>query len=309
MNGNDWSIAGQSELLKLSLPGGGWSYRGTTWSSEPTALACLALLAACESDHARKETLPIIHAGADRLAAIQTREGSIGLSAAHPSPGWITPYALLLWKALGVYEDHCRRAAAWILTQKGRTLSRDDDPNHIAGHDTTLVGWPWVANTHSWLEPTAMAVLALDRAGLGAHPRVFEGLKLIRDREIESGGWNYGNKAVFGRPLRPQPAPTGLALLTLSGIDPETAPIKSAIHYLQSMLPSVRACSSLSWAILGLRAWNEQPADANLWLSQAFDAVTGRPDAAPRLACLLLAGSEPTLSLFGRETLALASAH
>ena len=57
----------------------------------------------------------------------------------------------------------------------------------MLGHDPTLTGWPWVGGTHSWVEPTSLAVLALRREGLGKHPRVEEGLKVIRDRAIVSG--------------------------------------------------------------------------------------------------------------------------
>ena len=95
-----------------------------------------------------------------------------------------------------------------------------------------------------------MAVLALSRAGLAEHPRVQEGLRLIRDRAVRSGGWNYGNKAVFGRPLRPQPAPTGLALLTLAGIDERGGDrSRRAIGYLREALPGVRASASLGWGV------------------------------------------------------------
>ena len=31
-----------------------------------------------------------------------------------------------------------------------------------AGHDSMLVGWPWVTGTHSWIEPTAWAVLRIE---------------------------------------------------------------------------------------------------------------------------------------------------
>ena len=30
-----------------------------------------------------------------------------------------------------------------------------------------LVGWPWVADTHSWLEPTALAVTVIWRTDRG----------------------------------------------------------------------------------------------------------------------------------------------
>ena len=39
---------------------------------------------------------------------------------------------------------------------------------------------------------------------------------MIIDRALPHGGWNYGNKVVFGHELRPQPGPTGMALLALA---------------------------------------------------------------------------------------------
>lgn len=297
MTHDDWTEAARVELLGLREPGGGWSYRrGGQPSTEPTALAGLALLATGGPlDH------PALRLAADALIPLQRPDGSLGVSSAIREPGWTTPYALLFWKAIGRHDNCCRRAADWLLGEKGRALARSEDPKHVAGHDTTLVGWPWVADTHSWLEPTAAAVLALGRMGLADHPRVREGLRLIRDRAVDSGGWNYGNKAVFDRGLRAQPAPTGLALLTLSGIDQQTEVVSRAVRYLRKTLPDVRASASLGWGIVGLRAWDARPVEAENWLYQAFTAVSGRPDAAPKLACLLLAAGRGTLGLFGRS--------
>jgi hypothetical protein len=300
----DWTTDARRELIGLRAREGGWAYRrGVSASAEPSALAGLALLATqrCGStpDPSDPELRAIV-AASDWLARTQRPDGSLGATTAAGSPGWMTPYALLLWSALGVHDERRRRAAAWLLAQKGRTLDPSDDPGHIAGHDTTLIGWPWVSDTHSWLEPTAVAVLALGRQGLGQHPRVMEGLQLIRDRQIVTGGWNYGNKAVFGRALRAQPAPTGMALLALSGIDPRSPSIDRPIRYVTAALPGVRASASLGWGLVGLRAWGERPDGANRWLGEAHAGVAGRADAAPKLSCLLLAAGETTLELFGR---------
>ena len=207
-------------------------------------------------------------------------------------PGGRPRYALLLWQALGSHEGHRRRAVAWILAQEGRRIPKSDDPDHIVGHDTTLAGWPWVAGTHSWLEPTVLALLALRRAGRAADPRVVEGYRLVRDRAIETGGWNYGNKSAFGHALRPQPAPTGLALLALAHRDGRTEIVARAIRYLHETLPGVRASASLGWGLLGLRAWQRTPEAAPAWLAEAYHRATGRPDAAPEAgdALLLAAG-------------------
>src|SRR5512135_1759371 len=212
----EWKAIARDELRWLQVGATGWAYRrGAPPGVEPTALVCLGLLAARPGAPADAE-LSAARAGADWLAAIQQPDGSLGLSGRQPEPGWTTPYGILLWRALEVHETRCRRAAEWLLRQEGKTIPPGSDPDHIVSHNTMLVGWPWVAETHSWLEPTVMAILALGREGYEDHPRVLAGLGLIRDRAIPSGGWNYGNKAVFGHTLRPQPGPTGLALLALA---------------------------------------------------------------------------------------------
>ncbi len=301
MTSDDLTAAARYTLLGLRGRDGGWGYRrGAASCAEPSALAGLALLASESRDTSSVRVAAALHGAADWLTTVQQTDGSIGVSASTASPGWSTPYAMLFWRALGVHEEPVRVAASWLLGQKGRVVSKADDPQKIAGHDTTLVGWPWVDDTHSWLEPTAMAVLALGRVGRGDHPRVQEGLRLIRDRATEPGGWNYGNKAVFGHPLRAQPAPTGLALLALAGTGPQSRIVNRALDYLRETLPGVRASASLGWGLVGLRAWGETPSQTDRWLHETLERIRGRADAAPKLACLLLAGGENTLGLFGR---------
>ncbi|HEU5118087.1 MAG TPA: hypothetical protein VFT74_15800, partial [Isosphaeraceae bacterium] len=137
------------------------------------------------------------------------------------------------------------------------------------------------------------------REGLTDHPRVVEGLRLIRDRTIESGGWNYGNKVVFGRELRPQPAPTGLGLLALAGHEDRTPAVRRAIAYLQDVLPSIRSAASLCWGLLGLRAWGHRPENAASWLEEGRQLSKKRGDTALRLSCLLLAAGTHSLKQLG----------
>jgi len=293
MTRDPWTDRARVELLGLRGAGGGWGYRrGSAACAEPTALAGLALAVTDAAAGAA--------AAADRLAAWQRGDGSVGAYAAADAPGWTTPHAVLLWRALDAHAAETRRACAWLLGQRGKALPRAEVPERVNAHDTSIVGWPWVDATHSWLEPTAMAVLALGRAGLGADPRAAEGLRLIGDRAVAGGGWNYGNKAVLGRDLRPQPGPTGLALLALAGAATRPAVVDPAIGYLMRTLPGVRASASLAWGLIGLRAWGVAPADAGAWLAEAHAGAAGRPDAACKLACLLLASAPSTPGLLGR---------
>lgn len=298
--GEGWRSAARRELLKLRSGQRGWGYRkGSTPGVEPTCLAGLGLLATRGvSGLESKDASAVIADSADWLAAIQRPDGSLGVAGTGSGPGWTTPLALLFWRAAGVCEGPRRLGIEWLLQEKGEPSPSASGAEHVLGHDRMLVGWPWVEGTHSWLEPTATAVLALRANELGAHPRCVEGLRLIRDRAIDAGGWNYGNKAAFGNALRPQPAPTGLALLALAHEGGRTEVVDRALHYLHETLPGIRASSSLGWGLLGLRAWNSAPVEADRWLAEAFDNTSGRADAAPKLALLLLAGGDHGTTLF-----------
>ncbi len=302
---NDWTGRAQIELLRLRDRTGAWGYRqGRSPSVEPTALACLALWS-CRS-HAPEEIRPeAIQRGADWLQTLQKPDGSLGIAASLPNPCWATPHAMLLWNALGEYAAVRRRAVAWLLEQKGKPIALEGaNIGSVVGHDMTLVGWPWIEGTHSWLEPTAMAILALDREGLAYHPRVTEGIRVVLNRALAAGGWNYGNTSVFGRQLRPQPGPTGLALLALAAQPSQHRPrsVDPAIAYLLRTLPEIRAPISLAWGVLGLRAWNATPAAAADWLSESYAQYTGRPDITTGLGLLLLTqGVDPFVSKESRS--------
>jgi hypothetical protein len=207
-------------------------------------------------------------------------------------PGWATPYAILAWSAVGGFEAPLGDAARGLLAAKGKPIPTGPENAGVIGHDTTLIGWPWVERTASWLEPTVLAILALSRAGLGNHARVAEGLSLVLDRAIREGGWNYGNKAVFGRALRPQPAPTSIALLALAACRCRAFAVNRALDYLRATLPNLRAAISLGWSVLALRAHGACPAPAWSWLAEAYAQCSGRPDATVGIALLLLAAGE-----------------
>src|SRR4029077_10631101 len=111
---------------------------------------------------------------------------------------------------------------------------------------------------------------ALRRCGLSDHVRTRDGQRLIRDRAIRSGGWNYGNSAVFGADLRPQPATTGMALLALAGVEDFDGPlVQQGCEYLEAILPTTRAPQSLCFGTLALTAWDRRPREADDWLMAA----------------------------------------
>jgi hypothetical protein len=297
----NWVQSACDDVLRLRNRAGLWGYRSDRRSSvEATSLACLGLLC-CREAAPSQEAASAVKRGAEWLATLQQADGSLGVCASLPQPGWATPYAILLWSALDTLAPERQRAAAWLLAQKGLRPPASDNTRIPVGHNPMLVGWPWIEKTHSWLEPTAMAILALNRLSLHDRARVDEGMLIITDRALSHGGWNPGGKAVFGRELRPQPGPTGIAMLALATRATNGRPreVDQAITFLRQALPSVRAPISLGWGVLGLRAWNAAPVDAQEWLSRSHALVAGRRDSAVGLGLLLLAGGERALEFFG----------
>ena len=292
----DWIDDARRRLLDLRKGPGAWGYHARSSPAvEPSALAGLALLATSTGpeDGGRAAA----SASARWLASIRRPDGSLGVTAELPEPGWPTPLAPLLWSALGGFEAERSAAIGWLIGLEGRTAARTkDDP---VGHDASIVGWPWVAGTHSWVEPSAMALLALAREGKADHPRAKEGVRLLLDRAIPGGGWNLGNPVVFSTPLRPLPGPSGLALLALAGPDDPSKVVGPAAAYLRKALAETLAPISLGWGLLGLRAWGLEPPEGPIWLASAFEKAASRELRSAELALLLLAAGPRSLELLG----------
>ena len=191
------------------------------------------------------------------IARLQAADGRVSLSSLHPGASSPTSIAILAWHDRRECADARARAVAYLLAQKGDHFPRS--PASPLGMKTELAGWPWIERTFSWAEPTALALLALDSAGAGDHPRAHEGRALLLDRQIASGGWNYGNARVFGSELRPAPESTGLVLAALAGHVPATA-VAASLAYFERFAPTMRTPLALGWTLLAWSAWQGAPA-------------------------------------------------
>jgi len=264
-------------------------------AAEPTALAALALSSSGQRAAARE--------AADWLAATQAADGSVAVRRGVDNPCWPTSLALLTWHVIDPsgFTNSIDRAMGWVLSIRGKTQARSSE----VSHDPTLAAWPWVVGTHSWIEPTALHVLALKARGHGNHPRVREAVRMLVNRQIPGGGCNYGNTGVLGQTLRPHVQPTGLALWALGGEDLGAGRIDASIAWLQRNLSHRTTCMSLTWGLLGLAAHHADqsptiPTEATIWLRQAHarHQAGGR---SPYKAALLLLAAE---AVAGRDCLA-----
>lgn len=243
-----------NEIWKRRLPEGGFaSLPGGQYRPDATAWAALALrMGGIEPER--------LDASMQRLNASQTEDGRVVLSADQPEAFWPTPLAMLAWHKAPGFVQCQSRAAAFLLKTTGNHFKRSADSP--AGHDTNIKGWPWIEGTHSWVEPTSLAIIALRATGNEGSDRVEEGSRLLRDRQLSRGGWNYGNTTVFGTELGAMPESTGLALSALPGLTARQE-VSRSIVMLKESVRTLKTPLSLGWAVLGLAAWGERPGDAN----------------------------------------------
>ncbi len=239
------------DLAARATPGGGWGYAPDQPAHlEPTCLALLALAGESERFGAA------IASGRNWLRRCAAGDGTYRLDRGRPEAIWPTSLVLFTLATLGDESDSLQQAAAALLSIKGRrTESTDDGTSDI---DDRLIGWPWAEDNYSWVEPTAWACLALRRIGQGQHPRVEEGLKLLRDRTLEAGGINYGNRRIFGISLEPIPTPTALMLLAVQGRC-EDSEVALSVAYLRRVAETSDDLEHLCWARLALDVYADHP--------------------------------------------------
>ncbi len=240
-------------ISQLQLPSGGFPYQvGNEARPDSTAWAVIGLSMVDTPEF-------VCEQGRAYLQQHQDTMGRVCISPSHPQASWPTPLAMLAWHSSPKYELYEKHASEFLLAFTGNHFPKSDPS--IIGHDPTIIGWPWIADTHSWIIPTGMAILALQVAGLGAHSRVKEGQAMILDRQLPHGGWNYGNTSVFGKELHPLPECTGIALQALAN-DTDRQDVEESLDYLLKKLPTLHTPISLGWALLGLGTWGLRPSQS-----------------------------------------------
>ncbi len=206
-------------LLELQAADGAWPAEpGGPGATEATAWTLLALRPFAGSEAARRRGLEWLER--NRLAG----GGWAAMSGLGRADAATAPAVLALAR-LGGHDVAVRDGAAWLLGSQApterwakRMLRRVLQVRDPTGVDDSLEGWSWTPDTMTWVEPTALAMIAL-RAAAPGERRVAaacaEGGRLLLDRACPGGGWNYGNAEVFGVPLPGYPDTTAWALLAL----------------------------------------------------------------------------------------------
>ncbi|MEK6787035.1 MAG: prenyltransferase/squalene oxidase repeat-containing protein [Nitrospirota bacterium] len=282
MGSSSLRTLGSAALLRRALPSGEFSGRpGGQFQVDSTAWGILALTA-CDG------SAELLDQSRHLLMREQLLDGRLCVNKTHPASYWPTSLAILAWQDSQSCSEAQQRAIRFLLDTTGFHFPRESDAP--SAHDSQLKGWPWVDETHSWVEPTAMSVMALRATGYGRHDRVQEAVHMLLDRQLPHGGWNYGNTLVFGKELHPMPESTGAALAGLAG-DVDRKKVARSLDYLQGEVDRLRTPISLGWALLGLAAWRMAPPNAATLVERCLANQKRYGEYETSALCLLVLGA------------------
>jgi hypothetical protein len=278
-------------LLRTENPDGGWGYAtGQPTCVEPTAAVALAL----------RDTPEAANAGARAvrwLCLAQHSDGGWGLQADDVQSGWQTAWAVLALAGTASGKAAAQRGAGWLLALQPPAVedAQAAQGKEMLAIDVSLNGWPWMPGQASWVEPTALALLALHAlpdAGAPAH-RLDEAVRCLTDRRCAGGGWNFGNPVMLGSSLPPRAHPTAWALMALTKL--RSGAVRSEdITALRAEMASDGGALALGLGLLALRILGEAQDDASARLS-ALQAADGGWNANPFHTAIAIMGERGSL--------------
>lgn len=289
---NDVAV-GLDRLARFENRDGGWGYSaGQDSAVEPTAATILA--------HLAHSALPP-ERGLVWLERAQLADGSWGLNAASDESSWVTAWALWALAFAGRRGGRLERGAAWLAAVP--VISFDDPETAPAMRrllevDPGATGWPWQPGEASWVTPTSIAVIAMCWSGLRDHPRLAQARWYLADRACSSGGWNFGNPVMLGRPIPPLVTDTGIALLALRqlGVPASDADVAGGLGWLGQVRPEDAGALDRAWACLGNGVWGR---DVRLADAVRQD-IRGKSRQSPGVTVLALAVGLMALAPVGR---------
>lgn len=210
---------GYEYIISAQNKDGGWGYFTNQPSTvEATSSSILSLSNLGKYDGARERSL-------SWLLDAQNRDGGWGIKQNDHQSGWQTSWALLALNAISGDPQAIQAGINWLRNFGFSSLENNETNRLIQKQfniDTNLNGWTWQPGQASWIEPTAMALLALHQiANISQEDHmILEAVQYLDDRRCQGGGWNFGNPVMFNQPLPPKIHHTALCIITLSQVAP-----------------------------------------------------------------------------------------
>ena len=259
-------------LIGRQNPDGGWgSTQDRSSNTEATALA----LSALKSVGGRSVDDRVL-GGALWLTARQNPDGGWRLNDVATAGSWTTSLAIIALSAFPEYQKRVHDGARWLAQQEGSTpgiLAKlvlwARGKTTVNELNSDLIGWSWVPNSFSWVEPTSYALTALKKvrpslSDSNVNDRIRQGEAVIYDRMCKGGGWNYGNSKVMDYALWPYPDVTAEALIALQDHAANAANQQSLVALRKTAAETNSGLAS-SWAAICLSLYGQ---DIREWQSR-----------------------------------------
>ena len=268
---------------------GGWGYQaGRAAFVEPTAL-CLLALGSAQPDALR--------VGQTWLRDGQLADGGWGISRIDREGSWATAWAIWALSSVTPPSEsvNLARGVTWWETWQPWVGTPGQERDPALWIDPSLTGWPWSTGGTSWVEPTALGIIALAAVGRRDSPRVAEAIGYLRDRACWHGGWNTGNPRMISQDLPPAVVPTALVLLALqdAGLSPSDAHVSAGLATLDTLLLAARTPLNLAWGLGAARRYQRRSDDPARYL-RAQQASNGGWRDSPYLTALAVLALEET---------------
>lgn len=259
-------------LIRRQNPDGGWgATQNRSSNTEATSLALSALKAIGE----RSVDDPILR-GALWLTARQNPDGGWRLNDVATAGSWTTALAIIALSAFPEHQKRVHDGARWLVQQEGsapgilaKLILWARGKTKINELNNDLIGWSWVPNSFSWVEPTSYALTALKKVKSSMsddnlNERIRQGEAMIYDRMCKGGGWNYGNSKVLDYALWPYPDVTAVALIAIQDRAAEAANQES-LNALRKIAADTNSGLASSWTAICLSLYGQ---DIREWQSR-----------------------------------------
>ncbi len=244
-------------LKRTQNADGGWGYFvGKQSWMEPTAYAILALKGSSGSED-------VIRRAWTLAQSWQLPDGGWRPGSQVQDPTWVAALGLIAASCLGCLDQVAPKSVPWLLNMKGQESKwtvRLASYVHLLKTDVNVThrGWPWHPGNSSWIEPTALTVVALKRSlawnsNGDVSGRIRDGEELILSRRGRDGGWNSGNPSVLKYDVPSYPETTALALIGLQGS--ANKDLSEPLRAVQKLYLESKSSLATAWLTIALHCY------------------------------------------------------
>ena len=202
-------------LVKAQHASGGWGYKtGHRPVVEATAVVLLSLREEPSSQGAFQH-------GMKWLLGCQHEDGGWGINESDFESCWHTAWALIVLKAASQDTGMISRGETWLSEVATYEVSSEAIHSHIpVSFSIGAFAWPWLPGQIPWVEPTALALLALKGMTNSSLVEIRQksALDYLRRYRTPTGGWWTGNAGPLDTIVIPRVYQTSLALIALASV-------------------------------------------------------------------------------------------